>query len=88
MAIRCQFENSADIGVFIQLTNTYALVPFSLGHHFRIVEQHVGQHIPVVTCSIADTRLVGRLTLGNKNGVLLPNRLRRWPKLLSPMAIR
>ena len=27
MALRTQFQNSSDIGVFVQLTNSYCLVP-------------------------------------------------------------
>ena len=36
-------------------------------------EADLADHIPVVKTSIAGTRLVGRLTVGNKNGLLLPN---------------
>ena len=31
------------------------------------------EHIPVFKASVAGTRLVGRMTVGNKNGLLLPN---------------
>jgi len=37
-----------------------------------VFEAELGDHIPVVRTSIAGTRLVGRLTVGNKNGVLVP----------------
>jgi len=33
----------------------------------------LGNHIPVIHCSIGGTRIVGRLTAGNKNGLLLPS---------------
>ena len=29
--------------------------------------------IPVIKCSVAGTRLCGRMTVGNKNGLLMPN---------------
>jgi len=73
MAARCRFENSADIGVFLTLTNTYALASHGGSDHFRAIEHHLAEHIPVVYTSIADCRIVGRMTAGNKNGLLLPN---------------
>lgn len=33
----------------------------------------MADHIPVVKTSIAGTRLVGRMTVGNRNGLLVPN---------------
>ena len=36
-------------------------------------EAELADHIPVIKTSIAGTRLVGRMTVGNKNGLLLPN---------------
>lgn len=33
----------------------------------------MSDHIPVIKTSVAGTRLVGRVTVGNKNGLLLPN---------------
>eukprot|EP01117_Protostelium_nocturnum_P006764 TRINITY_DN2429_c0_g1_i1.p1 TRINITY_DN2429_c0_g1~~TRINITY_DN2429_c0_g1_i1.p1 ORF type:complete len:208 (-),score=60.62 TRINITY_DN2429_c0_g1_i1:57-680(-) len=37
------------------------------------MESELADHIPVVYTSIAGTRLIGRMTVGNKNGLLLPN---------------
>ena len=74
MAMRIQFENSNDIGVFAKLTNTYCLVSNTGSENFySYFESDLGAHIPVVHCSIGGTRLVGRLTCGNKNGLLVPN---------------
>lgn len=36
-------------------------------------EAELADHIPVVKTTIAGTRLVGRMTVGNKNGLLVPN---------------
>ncbi|PRP88471.1 eukaryotic initiation factor [Planoprotostelium fungivorum] len=73
MATRVQFENSSEIGVFTKLTNAYALLAAGGREHFRAMEAELADHIPVVYTSIAGTRLVGRMTVGNKNGLLLPN---------------
>jgi len=74
MSVRARFENSSEIGVFTQLTNAYCLVGTSTSQEYaRLYETSVGDHIPVIQCSIAGTRIVGRTTCGNKNGLLLPN---------------
>ena len=74
MAIRIQFENSNDIGVFSKLTNAYCLVSKAGSENFySYFEADLGTHIPVIHTSIAGTRIVGRLTCGNKNGLLVPN---------------
>jgi len=74
MATRCQFENSNDIGVFAKLTSKYCLVSIGASETFySIFESELAPYMPVVHCSIASTRIVGRVTAGNKNGLLLPN---------------
>lgn len=74
MATRCQFENSCEVGVFAKLTNAYCLVALGGSENFySVFEADLADHIPVVKTSIAGTRLVGRMTVGNRNGLLLPN---------------
>jgi len=73
MAIRVQFENSSEIGVFAKLTNAYCLLAYGGSEHFKAMENELADHIPVVYSSIAGCRVIGRLTVGNKNGLLLPN---------------
>jgi len=73
MAIRAQFENSSEIGVFAKLTNSYCLLSSGGSEHFKVFENELADHIPVVYTSLAGTRVVGRLSVGNKNGLLLPN---------------
>ena len=69
-----EFENSNDIGVFSKLTNAYCLVSNAGSENFySYFEADLGMHIPVIHTSIAGTRIVGRLTCGNKNGLLVPN---------------
>ena len=36
-------------------------------------ESELSDHIPVIKTSIAGTRLTGRMCVGNRNGLLLPN---------------
>jgi translation initiation factor 6 len=68
MSIRLQFENSNDIGVFSKLTNAYCLVSNAGSENFySVFESDLGSKIPVVHCSIAGTRIVGRLTAGKIN---------------------
>jgi len=73
MAVRAQFENSSEIGVFAKLTNSYCLLAHGGSEHFKVFENELADHIPVVYASIAGCRITGRLTVGNKNGLLLPN---------------
>eukprot|EP00743_Colponemidia_sp_Colp-15_P000623 GILK01000696.1.p1 GENE.GILK01000696.1~~GILK01000696.1.p1 ORF type:complete len:265 (-),score=32.60 GILK01000696.1:122-862(-) len=74
MATRAQFENSNEIGVFSKLTNAYCLVSIGGSENFySVFESELGAHIPVIHTSIAGTRVVGRLCVGNKNGLLVPS---------------
>ncbi|MCO5550369.1 hypothetical protein L7F22_003853 [Adiantum nelumboides] len=58
MAVRCQFENSSEIGVFASLTNSYCLVAIGGSSNFySTFESELGDLIPVIHCSIAGTRL-------------------------------
>jgi len=74
MATRCQFENTNEIGVFAKLTNAYCLVATGGSENFySVFEAELGEHIPVIHTSIAGCRIVGRMTCGNKNGLLVPS---------------
>lgn len=74
MAFRNKFENSNDIGVYSKLTNTYCLVGIGASENFySTYENELGGVIPVVHSNIANTKLVGALVAGNKNGLLVPN---------------
>ncbi|XP_059471725.1 eukaryotic translation initiation factor 6 [Neocloeon triangulifer] len=74
MAVRVQFENNNEIGVFSKLTNAYCLVGIGGSENFySAFEVELGETIPVVHASIAGCRIVGRLTVGNKNGLLVPS---------------
>ncbi|KNH04376.1 eukaryotic translation initiation factor 6 [Perkinsela sp. CCAP 1560/4] len=73
MALRIRFEASDDIGVFSRLTNAYCLVAMNASQNFySCFEQELSRHIPVVYSSVGGTRLVGRMMVGNKHGLLVP----------------
>lgn len=74
MATRTNFENSNEVGVFARLTNSYCLTSLSASENFYAsFEAELADHIPVIRCSLAGCRFVGRVCVGNKNGLLLPN---------------
>mmetsp|Transcript_7877 Transcript_7877/g.17349 ORF Transcript_7877/g.17349 Transcript_7877/m.17349 type:complete len:137 (-) Transcript_7877:1147-1557(-) len=74
MAQRAQFENSCEVGVFAKMTNSYCLTALGGSHNFySLFEAELADHIPVVQTSIAGTRIVGRVTVGNKNGLIVPS---------------
>ncbi|KAI9766798.1 MAG: Eukaryotic translation initiation factor 6 [Geoglossum simile] len=73
MAVRAQFENSNEVGVFSTLTNSYALVAVGASENFySVFEAELQGIIPICHATIAGTRIVGRLTAGNRNGLLVP----------------
>jgi translation initiation factor 6 len=74
MAVRTQFEGNNEIGVFSKLTNSYCLVAIGGSANFySIFESELSETIPVVHSSVAGCRIVGRLTVGNRHGLILPN---------------
>ena len=74
MCTRLQFEGSNEIGVVSMLTNGYALACQGNSENFySVLESELGDHIPVVHASIAGCRFVGRVTVGNRRGLLVPN---------------
>ena len=74
MALRIQFENSSEIGCYATLTNSYCLVAQGASENFySAFESELVDAIPVVHSSVAGCRIVGNLTVGNRNGLLVPN---------------
>jgi len=74
MAVRAQFESSNEVGVFARLTNSYCLVALGGSENFySVFEAELSKHIPVVHCSIGGTRIVGRVCVGNRHGLLVPS---------------
>jgi len=73
MAIRAQFEKNSDIGVFGKLTNAYCLCALGGSEFYKVFENELADQIPVIYCTMAGTRIIGRLSAGNRRGLLLPN---------------
>lgn len=74
MANRVHFENNNEIGVFSKLTNAYALVCQGGSENFySVFESELADNIPVIHTSIAGCRFVGRVCVGNRKGLLVPN---------------
>lgn len=74
MAVRASFENNNEIGCFAKLTNTYCLVAIGGSENFySVFEGELSETIPVVHASIAGCRIIGRMCVGNRNGLLVPN---------------
>jgi translation initiation factor 6 len=74
MAFRVQFEGNNEVGVFAKLTNGYCLVSIGGSENFySVFESELSETIPVVHASIGGCRIIGRLTVGNRNGLLVPN---------------
>ncbi|KAJ5872242.1 Translation initiation factor IF6 [Penicillium soppii] len=73
MAVRAQFENSNEVGVFSCLTNAYAIVAVGGSENFySVFESELQDVIPICHATIAGTRIVGRLVVGNRKGLLVP----------------
>lgn len=74
MAFRVQFDGSNEVGVFAKLTNSYCLVAIGGSENFySVFESELGDIMPVIHASIAGCRIIGRLTVGNRHGLLVPN---------------
>ncbi|KAN0134533.1 translation initiation factor 6 [Lactarius tabidus] len=68
-----QFENSSDIGVFSKLTKRILPVAIQGSTNFySAFEAELSEVIPVVHTSIGGTHVIGRLTTGNRHGLLVP----------------
>jgi translation initiation factor 6 len=56
------------------MTNTYCLTALGGSQNFYSVFQNeLEETIPVIHTNIAGTRIIGRMTAGNKNGLLVPS---------------
>lgn len=74
MTLRTRFESSDDVGVFSRLTNAYCLVAAGASQNFySVFEQELANHIPVIYTSIGASRVIGRLCIGNKHGLVVPS---------------
>jgi translation initiation factor 6 len=71
--VRTHFENNNDIGVFSKITNSYCLVAVGGSANFySVFEAELNDVIPVIYTSVADCRIIGRMAVGNRHGLLVP----------------
>lgn len=63
-----QYENSSEIGVFTRLTNAFCIMAEGGAEQYRLIEAELSEDIPVVRSTLAGTRLIGRLCVGNTRG--------------------
>ena len=74
MILRTRYESNDDIGVYSKLTNSYCLVASGASQNFySVFEKELSIFIPVIHCSIGDSRVIGRVCAGNKHGLLVPH---------------
>lgn len=74
MIFPTSFDNCKEIGCFVRLTNKYCLIGNGTSYNtYSLFDQELAKYMPVVQCSVSDTGLLGRLTVGNKNGLLVPS---------------
>ena len=73
MALRSEYENCTDIGVFTKLTNKYCLYAPGGSSSYKLIEQELSPKIPCFEATIGGLRIIGRLTVGNRKGLLVPN---------------
>merc|ERR1712165_178210 len=72
--VRTHFENNNEVGVFSKLTNAYCLIGIGRSaNFFATFESELDEVIPVVYSTIGGCRIVGRMTVGNRHGLLVPN---------------
>lgn len=73
MVSRTKFENSAEIGAYATITNSFCLLPNQPpSSFFSAIESLFPPSFPIVCSNIGGTAIVGRLTVGNKHGLLVP----------------
>lgn len=53
--------------------NLQGLLAEGGSEHYKAFENELADHIPVVYTSLAGCRILGRLCVGNKRGLILPN---------------
>lgn len=73
MVSRLKFHSSSEIGVYVRITNSYALIPYDTSESFLDSFKRIfPETFPIIKSNIAGTDIIGRLTAGNKNGLILP----------------
>jgi len=74
MAVRARYENTNEIGVYSKLANNYCMVGVGASENFySVFEGELSDKIPVFHASIANSAIVGTLSVGNRRGLLVPS---------------
>mmetsp|Transcript_23564 Transcript_23564/g.47261 ORF Transcript_23564/g.47261 Transcript_23564/m.47261 type:complete len:226 (+) Transcript_23564:563-1240(+) len=74
MVIKTNFEKFNEIGVFFKLTNDYCIIPYeSPAKFYQLVRSEIKKKMILIRGSISGSRCIGRLTIGNSKGLLLPS---------------
>lgn len=72
MSIKLQYMNSNEIGVFAKLTNSYCLVADKKCKNYNILDSELIS-IPIIETTICGMNIIGRMTAGNKYGLIVPS---------------
>lgn len=67
---RALFDGSSEIGAYVVLTSSYAIVGATRHNPLFLT---LSEQIPTIEATINTIRTVGTLLVGNKNGLLVPN---------------
>jgi len=74
MASRIHFSNNSEIGCFVRMTNTYALVAIDTSNNFSsIFERDLSHAMKICRCTIGGIKNIGNMTVGNRHGLLVPD---------------
>jgi translation initiation factor 6 len=71
LAVPKTFTGNVFINVVLTLPKRPGMLISSMD--LSVFEGELGDVIPVIHTTIAGTRIIGRLCVGNKNGLLVPN---------------
>ena len=72
MTIKIQFDSSSEIGTFINLTNTFCIVPVSLSKKvFIAIKSELGENFPILFSNVLNSKCQGRLIACNSKGILV-----------------
>lgn len=66
------YLNSNEIGVFAKLTNAYCLIADKNCKNYPLLESELSE-VPIIQSTICDTNIIGRMTAGNKHGLIVPS---------------
>lgn len=73
MVSRCKYRSSSEIGAYARITNTFALLPITTSDHFSAAfDNLLTDQVKIIRTNIAGTAIVGRLTVANSRGMLVP----------------